>query len=247
MNIAEWISHYRWQGALHFYLIDNGSTDDWKSKLNMTGDTTVVTRLEPHQQQQHYDSYLPTLRENHKCDWALVVDLDEYVYAKPPTKGLASFFASVSPFTDQIKIPWKMFGSSGFNLQPESVRCSFTERSKTFNTRFTKTTIRIKEIDAFKVHRHQLKSSLSSKLTSLFFNREVLLDNLEGALQINHYAIQSREYFERVKLHRGDVYWPDKNDIRTWEYFENYDKAGSGYKDHELCSLLNCCNTTKIE
>ena len=37
-----------------------------------------------HVQMEHYNSYMPVLRERHACDWALIVDLDEYVYASPP-------------------------------------------------------------------------------------------------------------------------------------------------------------------
>ena len=33
MSTAEWAAHYRWQGVLHFYLIDNNSTDNWRGKL----------------------------------------------------------------------------------------------------------------------------------------------------------------------------------------------------------------------
>ena len=28
MNLKVWIEHYLWQGVEHFYLIDNGSTDN---------------------------------------------------------------------------------------------------------------------------------------------------------------------------------------------------------------------------
>ena len=28
MNLKVWIEHYLWQGVDHFYLIDNGSTDN---------------------------------------------------------------------------------------------------------------------------------------------------------------------------------------------------------------------------
>lgn len=28
MVIQEWIEHYIWQGVSHFYIIDNGSTDN---------------------------------------------------------------------------------------------------------------------------------------------------------------------------------------------------------------------------
>ena len=34
MNFAEWVTHYLWQGASHFYLFDNNSTDDWVSTVS---------------------------------------------------------------------------------------------------------------------------------------------------------------------------------------------------------------------
>ena len=79
LTIAEWMSHYRWQGAKHFFLIDNGSSDNWMKELGTLRDVTVTTRPEKYKQTEHYDSYLPVLREEHMCDWALVVDIDDIV------------------------------------------------------------------------------------------------------------------------------------------------------------------------
>ena len=75
MNFAEWISHYLWQGASHFYLIDNGSTDDWKSNLSLKDLARInVTRNEgSHIQTHSYNSLLPMLQERHSKDWALIV------------------------------------------------------------------------------------------------------------------------------------------------------------------------------
>ena len=44
MGIAEWISHYRWQGAKHIYLIDNNSTDDWRSRLGPEDWATLTVK-----------------------------------------------------------------------------------------------------------------------------------------------------------------------------------------------------------
>ena len=35
MIIKEWINHYIEEGVEHFYLIDNGSTDDYYEKIKM--------------------------------------------------------------------------------------------------------------------------------------------------------------------------------------------------------------------
>lgn len=31
MNLKEWLDHHLWQGVEHFYLINNGSEDDYKN------------------------------------------------------------------------------------------------------------------------------------------------------------------------------------------------------------------------
>ena len=84
MVFAEWISHYLWQGASHFYLIDNGSTDDWMSKISRGVHARVTVIRDERIQRESYNSLLPMLREKHSQDWALVVDFDEFLYAKPP-------------------------------------------------------------------------------------------------------------------------------------------------------------------
>ena len=66
-NIAEWVSHYIWQGASHLYLIDNGSTDDWHSTIapEDLGRITVTRNEIRHIQEKAYNSFLPMLREKH--------------------------------------------------------------------------------------------------------------------------------------------------------------------------------------
>ena len=76
MNFAEWISHYLWQGALHFYLVDNGSTDDWISTIpkEVHAQVTVTRDEASHIQRRSYSSLLPILQERHPKDWALIID-----------------------------------------------------------------------------------------------------------------------------------------------------------------------------
>lgn len=240
MTIAEWVSHYRWQGALHFYLIDNGSTDNGKAKLGSRdgGDVTVVTREAKYKQIEHYNSYIPLLRERHAHDWALVVDIDEYLYPTLPEKNLASYFASVPSNVDQVSIAWKMFGSSGFRLQPESIRCSFLWRG--YNaTSPIKSAIRVSSLEKFVMHWHEGKQD---NLIGHPFHTI-----LEERLQLNHYPIQSVEYFERVKLSRGDAATVETEHVRNWDYYNRYDDLGTKQQDTELCTILNCCNITLVE
>jgi len=59
--LKEWIDHYMNQGVDHFYLIDNGSTDDYKDTLqnfsSEFGNITCIIDATPHNQVQHYNKY----------------------------------------------------------------------------------------------------------------------------------------------------------------------------------------------
>ena len=73
-------------------------------------------------------------------------------------------------------------------------------------------------------------------------------DNLwTYSLQPNHYPIQFKEYFEKAKMTRGDVYRPSSDSVRDWGYFSRYDEIlCSKEQDFELCSILDCFNATEL-
>ena len=244
MNFAEWISHYLWQGASHFYLIDNGSTDDWKSTIlsKHLEKITVISYEARHVQIRSYNSLLPMLQQKHPHDWALVVDLDEFLFGKPPEK-IASYLLKVSNDIGQVTIPWTMFGSSNHTSHPESVRCSFvrcsnhTEDTPSIYSTCkvhanTKGIARISRVESFNIHKHLM---ITPHLPGFQTHYET------KNLQLNHYAIQSKDYFEKIKLKRGDVSHSSLDSIRGWDYFNNYNNAFSGREDTELCSILGCC------
>merc|ERR1719296_20059 len=173
-----------------------------------------------------YNSLLPMLQEKHSQDWVLVIDLDEFVYDRPP-QTIASYLSTVSDDIGQVSFPWYTFGSSGHVSQPFSVRCSFVQRSYNPMTQ-QKSAVRIKAFHKILVHGHAL-------LPGYRKHQEF------GRLQMNHYRIQSREYFGKVKLIRGDVMSRGSPNRRDWAYFEQIDGRRSKYTDKELCSILGCC------
>ena len=52
--MREWLQHYMRQGVEHFYMIDNGSTDDWKSQIE-GAPVTVYTDAKKHAQIELYN------------------------------------------------------------------------------------------------------------------------------------------------------------------------------------------------
>jgi len=82
------------------------------------------------------------------------------------------------------------FRSSGHVKQPESVRCSFVKRGPTIHQ--IKSAVRISIVNGIAAHRHAMQPGFETHFES-------------DRLQLNHYQIQSKEFFRKTKMSRGDV------------------------------------------
>ena len=64
---------------------------------------------------------------------------------------------------------------------------------------------------------------------------ENILNN--SFLNLNHYAIQSLDYFTRVKMTRNDAV--HRKNVRNKEYFNSYDNNCNDKDDNELSEISN--------
>jgi hypothetical protein len=209
MVIDEWINHYIWQGVDHFYIIDNDSTDNTKDILNPYINKHIVSyfyREEQHRQNDHYNEiYKKYIRNN--WDWVIVCDADEYFYYRGK-KVLKEYINSLDQSNiSNITINWKMFGSNGHITQPQSIRKSFLIRKKDLHKDF-KAIINPLLTDRLYIHLH-------SHIGGISINNPI-------ELALNHYAIMSKEYFEKIKMTRGDADDSKQNNLRDWNYFDKY-------------------------
>jgi hypothetical protein len=210
MVIDEWINHYIWQGVDHFYIIDNGSTDNIKDILNTYIDNGIVSyfyRDEKHKQKEHYNEiYNKYIRNN--WDWVIVCDVDEYFYYRG-NKNIKDYVNTLNQFEiSHFVSRWKMFGSHGHNNQPQSIRKSFlTRRNKT--EILVKTVINTLLTDKLCIHQHNYIGGHGIECPK--------------QLALNHYAIMSKEYFEKIKMTRGDAHDSSHDNTRDWKYFDKYD------------------------
>lgn len=210
--INEWLAHYRKEGVNAFFLIDNGSTDNF----NITDMRGVTLKLDKkrHSQGELYTSFLNYLRG---YQYVVVVDLDEFMFSKHGT--LLEYATNIQDNVSQVLVSWSMFGSSGFDKQPESIIKSFTWRlSGLAHPVNTKYIARVSAVTSLWIHH------------GYFSEGGTIRD--DDNLQVNHYAIQSREFFASVKMTRGAADSPDSENVRTWEYFKRYD-----FHDYEDTSL----------
>jgi hypothetical protein len=152
-------------------------------------------------------------------DILIIVDLDEFVFSTDGRrlKDVATEFFSAKDAPSMCTCMWTMFGARGgegkdsdiFDKQPESIRKSFVWRKTPLDIN-TKAIMRMKDVKDGGLHLHQ--SSVNGGSTGCPSN-----------IQLNHYAIQSKEFFEKVKMKRGDATSSTMNNVRTWDYFNRYD------------------------
>lgn len=217
MTLREWIEHYKWQGADVIVLLNNDSTDDWHSiTKDYEGFVTVKDVPGKHMQLPGYNNAgLPFLKEQ-GVDVVVVTDIDEYYFGKDGRilKDYINETFSKENRPSGFTCGWSMFGSNGHEKQPPSVREGFTKRwqenPEPENGISGKTTMLISDIGPHLscIHLPELKGERVS---------------CPEGLQLNHYPIMSKEYFNKVKKVRGDAYTANHNSARNDDYFKRYD------------------------
>lgn len=238
--MREWLNHYTNQGVEHFYMIDNGSTDNWEEcvygfPVTIYSDTTTDNQVE-----LYNDYFLDEVKRN--SEWVMVVDLDEFVYARNGFKNIPEYLDKLDIDTGCVTILWKMFGSNGYIKQPPSIRHSFIKRrlhESNISKQLTgngkhggydhgKSICRSKNLVKLGIHVPKHNGN------KIIIPKKITENDLSNSfLHINHYAIQSWEWFKKVKMTRGGL--NQSNNVRTENYFKSYDHKA--VTDTELASV----------
>jgi hypothetical protein len=231
--LEEWINHYTKEGVDHFFLTDNGSDDgyiDILDKYIKNGTVSLNINPERHQQVEHLNFYINQVKQ---YDWAIVVDLDEFLYARKNYSTIKQYLSSLHKNINQIYIPWKMFGSNGHVNQTENIIHYFLKRNiydnrVLINGKCITRTKKLKKIDIHKSRTNANGLIITSDgnvkqhddNNFVYTSEEMLKDS---CLHLNHYAIQSWEFFSKIKMTRGDSSSSSSDHIRNKKYFDDYD------------------------
>jgi len=229
INIDEWIEHYLWMGAGKIYLIDNGSTDDTLAKARAwveKGKVQLVEYHAKHQQIEHYRSAIGHFGIADDCEWLLIADLDEFWFC-PAGDSLADALVEFDRY-DVIYSNWVIFGSAGLIQQPKSVREGFTLRRAGLGSHYENKYICRPRflLKPGALRGHRVWGADSGRTISDTHR-----------FQLNHYIIQSEEFFRRTKLNRGDAGTPSAENLRDMDYFRRYDQ-GCDVPDRKLADLV---------
>ena len=246
--MKEWLNHYFFHGVDHIYLINDNSSDnfmdiltpflnkklvtlydsvDWHKWKKRAGEPTVFLN-----QQWHKYNFFFT-KHFKKYKWFGIFDLDEFLYS-PKCINVTKILKLLENHTQQIRINWVHFGSSGFIKQPEKVVDNFLYKYKHLHRQF-KSIIRtdygnVKDV-ALRIHEHgivQEEEGEGVQTKARFRILPVYCASRcqEGALLlVNHYQIQSKDFWTKIKMTRGDAdYWFNHiNKKRDLKLFEKLD------------------------
>jgi glycosyltransferase involved in cell wall biosynthesis len=124
--IQEWIDHYIYHGVEHFFIIDNGSTDNTFNILKKYKNITYFhdTRKYPDKQPDMYtDNLLLYLKKYVK--WNILVDADELIHTNHGFT-IHSYLKTIPDNIHQIYVIWKMFfGTDNNNTKMKNITTRF--------------------------------------------------------------------------------------------------------------------------
>lgn len=251
MVLESWLRHYISEGVEHFYIIDNGSQDDYLRILqHIPGDLITVVRdssppkmaLQDHLMNKYFTSLIVA-----DATWVMVVDVDEYVYPSDPNSCIADVLAGLPSDVTRVWLPWKVFGSNGHIKQPQSIIQGFTKRGPVHINLdkhalgYGKTIARVSNRLHLLTHSSTTGNNPVHYSNGTLVNlgdhvaKELITDESirTHPLQLNHYMFQSREYYETVKCSRGGG---QSGHIKkyTMEYFDTHEPHVNQIEDTQL-------------
>lgn len=218
--MREWIEHYLFHGVEHFYLLNDGSTDDFLDVLDpyiRRGLITLYTvswGMYYGRQTDLYCKYIQPHLTNKDMKWLLMIDLDEFVWS-PYSVDLREILR-MCPHYCQVQFNHTIFGSNGHEDQPASLVAGFTRRDKDL-------------LSGPGCRKYIVNSSYPvAHLCIHHAKQENKQDEKESFkelgpewFRINHYVCQSRSFWRDIKCTRGDV---NNYRVRTEEEFSSLDR-----------------------
>lgn len=224
--LHEFIEHNLHHGVDHVFLIDDFSSDDYMNIVKPYIDAGKVTLFRNDivtqtvgRQQQIYEKYLrPVISWT---TWLAIVDADEFIYA-PTEPNLKNAIGRYESDYDCIKIKWKIFGSNQCHYQPLAIVSGFNKHcdgSGPSDRYAFKSIMRASTIISFGIHQSQLSSDRVVDATDMW---------------VNHYQIQSKDFYMKIKSTRGDA----DNWYPTYGYTRDLARFEANDLNHIECNEL---------
>lgn len=126
-HLGEWLEFHSIMGVEHFFLYDDGSTDDSVDILQPWIEQGLVT-LRRSRNRKQKDIYNHCLRHGAaRCRWIAFIDIDEFLFS-PEASTLPLIMRRYSSLPG-VFVHWILFGSNGHIHPPHSGTLSSYTRS----------------------------------------------------------------------------------------------------------------------
>lgn len=240
--LKEWIDHHKYHGIEHIYMINDHSSDDYLHIIKPYLDDGYVTLFHAPDCEKYvgiqddlYNKFFLDVCKN--WTWFGVIDLDEFLWS-PESIDIKPILNRHMEYA-QILVTMVLFGSNGFINQPREVVKNFILRKIDNGDYITniniKGIVQSKYVDKFGIHWHSENFGKNINLTKT------------NELIINHYHIQSWEFFKKIKMTRGDANDSYKlfNYTRDECLFKKIDSMANEIKDERLAIQNNILGVNK--
>jgi len=193
------------------------------------GIVTYYFKPEKYQQPQHYRYVFDNENLKEKTKWLCICDLDEFFFGTE--KKLIDTLEDFNNY-DVIYTNSFFYGSDNLIDHPTDIRTDIIHRQEDMvnGIKYIFKTSCINESSEIWIHWLVHSGSLQKKILPT-----ETTDNTK--IRLNHYHIQSLEYFTNIKMTRGDVSVSQNESIRNLDYFEHY-KNLSTIKDDTLKLII---------
>ena len=227
MTLETWLRHYVEQGVDHIVLVDNNSTDSSARQLEPWIERGLVSyhfAPEKHKQMAHIQSAIAGERLKQRTEWLVVCDIDEFFFGT--RSSLASTLRQYHTQYDVVYSHWLIFGFNHHVQHPIDVRIANTLRRAGLDE-CKKYIIRPAKVDMTKLRVH------IAEYPTRMAHRVFVEDDL---IHLNHYRLQSFNYYNKSKMTRGDVLEAGLDSLRSWDYFNSWN-ANTTFQDELLKNI----------
>jgi hypothetical protein len=229
--LEEWLAYHILLGCEHFYLFDNGSTDNSRDVLKRFITYGYVSHIEWPLFPGQIDAYNYAVHSfGHLCEWMTFMDVDEFVVLKQH-RSIPEVLATVDG--DQLLVFWKTFGHSGHRSRPPGLVIENYVHCQERLSLVTKAFARPARIVVVQVH-----NCITADGRTVNDRGAVLREDWkhpepcrsEQLIRINHYFTRSYQDYEE-KISRGQV------DGRTSKVLEPFEHFNFASEDHAAAAF----------
>lgn len=219
--LKEWLEYHLLQGAEHFYLCDNDSTDGTEEYLQpyiANGTITYIKQSGTNQQLKCYEKIVAEHKD--ETEWLAIIDLDEYLV---PLKA-KNMVAFLKEFEDvsEVSLNWMNYGDSGAVNRSSGLITEFFASHGRFLNHTVKSIVRPEKVIDFNAFGSNHYVRVEGKSVNEYHKPVEFMLNFNisaDKARVNHYILKSFAEF----LHKKGRGHPEGTPIDFAYYFFHND------------------------